>query len=387
MAGIINTALSPASTTGTTATNPASATTTYNSSNPNYSQSAWTAANTALKNNNPGQIQDLINANGWTSAEQAAQALGIAPSDVNGYMQAHNLNFSSGTGPNIAANPTAYDTTAASVWGNDVPGVQSNINANGWTNAQDAAKALGIDPNTVQQYVEKNGLQWAPAAPNPNVSIPVTNATASQVNLNAPGMTIAGEIGKYLDPNSETNQMLKTKALEAANGVGTLNSSMTDSAISNGIIANAQAMGAADQGVYANAAGQNANMGTQVSLANSQAANAAALQAAQIQSQQLMQQMSNENQVGLTNLQNQNKTLLQSSSVALNTYQSLLQQISQIQQNASLDPATRAAMIQSLINETASAMQDQSSITGLNIGANYNNLTASTGTTGAASIA
>ena len=380
MAGIINTALTQpsTSTTGTGLVN-------YNSSNPNYSASAWDAANTALKNNSPGQIQDLINANGWTSADQAAQALGINPSDVTGYMTQNNLNFSSGTPQ--AGNPTAYDSTAANVWGNDTAGVQSNIYANNWQNAQDASKALGIDPNTVQQYVDKNGLQWAPAAPNPNVSIPVTNATASQVDLNAPGMTVAGQIGKYLDPNSETNQMLKTKALEAANGVGTLNSSMTDSAISNGIIANAQAMAATDQGAYATGAGQNANMGTQVSLANSQAANAAALQAAQIQSQQLMQQMSNENQVGLTNLQNQNKTLLQSSSVALNTYQSLLQQISAIQQNASLDPATRAAMIQSLINETANAMQDQSSITGLNLGANYNNLTASTGTTGAASIA
>ncbi len=367
MAGIINSALTPP----TSATNP----------------QAWTDANLALQQNDPGKIQDLINANGWTDANTAAQALGIDPATVSSYMNANKLNFSSGSG--AAGSPSQYNTVAADVWGNNTGNVQSDINAYQYQNAQQAGKALGIDPAIVQQYVDANKLQWAPTQPaSPAATaIPVTNATAAQVDLNAPGMTIAGQIGKYLDPNSEVNQMLKTKALEAANSTGTLNSSMTDTAISNGIIANAQAMGQADQSAYATGAGQNANMSTQVNLANSQAANQAALEQAQIQSQQLMAQMGNENQVALTNLQDQNKTLLQSSSVALNTYQSLLQQISAIQQNASLDATTRAAMIQSLINETNNAMQGQSGILGLNLGANYNGLTASTGSTGATNIA
>ena len=251
---------------------------------------------------------------------------------------------------------------------------------------------------------QNNPLQWAPLAPATPGSnnIPVAqatpgSATASTVDLNAPQLTIAGDIGKYMDPNSQTNQMLRTKALEAANQTGTANSSMTDSAISNGIIANAQGMAQADQGIYSQGANTNANLLTstsnnnaqltnQTNIANMQASNQAALEQAQLQSQQLIAGMSNQNQVALTGLQNQNKTLLQGSSVALNSYQSLLQQIGAIQQNASLDPATRANMIQSLINETGNALQGQSSLIGLNIGSNYNGLTASTGSTGAANI-
>ena len=288
-------------------------------------------------------------------------------------------------------------------------------------------------------------------APAP-ITVPVTNAipgssqavngnaasaSATTEDLNAPQLTIAGNIGKYIDPNSSINQMLKTKALGAANGEGTLNSSMTDSAISNGIIANAQSMAQQDQGVYSTGAVQNANLLTntansnaglanqvsmananaanqsslqnaglsnQVNIANADAANRSALQNSQLQSQQDVQQMSNAsqqniaqmsnaNQLAMTNLNNSNKSTLQGSSAAVNIYQQAMNNISTIQNNTSMDQATKDLQVQNIISTTQAELNDQSAITGLNIGANFNGLgvvaanTTATDTTAAATAA
>ena len=195
------------------------------------------------------------------------------------------------------------------------------------------------------------------------IAPPVPQTAVTTENLQAPQMSIAGNIGNYLDPNSSTNQMLKTKALEAANGNGTLNSSMTDSAISNGIIANAQGMAQQDQGAYASGV-----------ATNTQAANQSAIQQSQLQSQQNVTQMNNANQIAMTNLNNSNKATLQGSSAAVNIYQQAMNNISTIQNNTSMDQATKDLQVQNIIATTQAALNDQSSIVGLNIGANFNGL-------------
>ncbi len=189
-------------------------------------------------------------------------------------------------------------------------------------------------------------------------------ATANAVDLSAPQMTISGNIGNYLDPNSSVNQLLATKAKQVANQSGTLNSSLTDSAISNGIIANAQAMAQNDQNAYASGAQTNAQLANQTSATNANNA-----------SSQLIANMNNDNQIQMTNLNNSNKTLLQESSAAANIYQTAIQQIASIQQNSSMDQATKDTQTANIISTTNAELADQASLSGLNVGSNFANLT------------
>ncbi len=189
-------------------------------------------------------------------------------------------------------------------------------------------------------------------------------ATANAVDISAPQMTIAGNIGNYLDPNSSVNQLLATKAKQVANQSGTLNSSLTDSAISNGIIANAQSMAQNDQNAYASGAQTNAQLANQTSATNANNA-----------SSQLIANMNNDNQIQMTNLNNSNKTLLQESSAAANIYQTAIQQISSIQQNSSMDQATKDTQTANIISTTNAELADQASLSGLNVGSNFANLT------------
>ena len=229
-------------------------------------------------------------------------------------------------------------------------------------------------------------------------SIPVTNAapasaTASTENLQAPQMTIAGNIGNYLDPNSTTNQMLKTKALEAANGNGTLNSSMTDSAISNGIIANAQSMAQQDQGVYATGAGNNASMLTNtansnaglsnaVNLANSGAANQSAIQQAQLQSAQTITGMNTASQQLMTNFNNANRTQIQGSAAGQQIADQYQNALAAINSNTATDQLTKNTQAQSALTTAQAAMNDQGAmlnIQSLGIASNFNNLSVAQG--------
>ena len=206
----------------------------------------------------------------------------------------------------------------------------------------------------------------------PTVSIP--QATASAVDLSDPKMSIAGNIGNYLDPNSSINQLLATKAKQVSNATGTLNSSMTDSAISNGIIANAQTMAQNDQNTYASGANSNAQLQNTVNTTNANNTSQATVASMNNASSQQITKMNNDNQVAMTKMNNDNKTILQSSTEAQTIYNQAIQQIGTIQNNANMDQATKDAQTANIINITNASLADQFAITGINVGANFANL-------------
>ena len=391
-------ASTPASTPASTTVTPASNT---GSTTSNTASSSTNAASTANTTATPTQAQiDAITNDYSSSLGRAPDASGAAYWEgqlASGAMTADQVQAAiagSSEGKSVATtNAAAAD---ASIIASDYQNyLGRGTDASGAAYWQQQITSGAMTPDQVATAIQNSpeGLAYAAS----KVKTPVTpvttptstqavagTGTASTVDLTAPQMTIAGNIGNYLDPNSSTNQLLATKAREAANATGTANSSMTDSAISNGIIANAQQMAQNDQSTYASGATTNANLLTTTSNDNASLSTNASIANANNASQQIIAQMNNANQLAMTNLNNANKTLLQSSSAATNIYQTAIQQIATIQANSTMNQATKDQQTSNIINTTNAALADQTAITNINVGANFAGLSVG-GTSGSTS--
>ena len=81
-------------------------------------------------------------------------------------------------------------------------------------------------------------------------------------------MTVQGQLGKVMDPNSPLMQQAKTQGLQFANDRGLLNSSMAQSAAQDSMYKAALPIAAADASMYGKSASENAANATQITGAN-----------------------------------------------------------------------------------------------------------------------
>jgi hypothetical protein len=98
------------------------------------------------------------------------------------------------------------------------------------------------------------------------------NATASTLNV-APDQTVAGQLSNDMNPNSALMQNATNTANQASNANGLLNSSIAESAADTAGYNAAIPIAEQDANTYNTDATTNANLGTNVSVDNANAAN------------------------------------------------------------------------------------------------------------------
>ena len=271
-----------------------------------------------------------------------------------------------------------------------------------------ATTTPGTSPSTAQ----------APGAPvtgyNPATA---TAATAPSTNYNpnafsvTPNQTVAGQIQNIIASGSPLMTQAQTNAMNTMNERGLINSSQAITAGQNAVLSAAEPIAAADAGTYATAATNTTQAQNAAAAANAAAANQAQLQtaagqtstsqfntgqtnaalsseaaasntvantAAQSASALAVQEAQNQGNLAnimangtineeITNLTDQNKTLLQTSSGAAQIYAQALTNLSAITQNADMSEAQKTEALNdgvAQLNDALNALNTIAQATG-----------------------
>lgn len=155
--------------------------------------------------------------------------------------------------------------------------------------------ATTTDPNMLSSwydsYTKANATQGTQAnlpAPAPTPAAAVTNATATDWTPDT-NSTVQGQLSGILKTGSPLLDRAETKAAQAANSRGLLNSTMAITAGQSALYDAALPIAQQDASTFADAGKTNAQQRTQVGLANASAANSSAQQAAGFQQQSNLQ--------------------------------------------------------------------------------------------------
>jgi transposase-like protein len=148
-----------------------------------------------------------------------------------------------------------------------------------------------------------NTTQQTPVQPSPTASTYTPTQLGDPTKWNVtPQQTAAGLINQYTDPNSPIIQAAMTRAKEAQNANGTLNSSMAETAGQLAAYQAAIPLAQQDAGTYAKAAGYNADEANQFAVQNAGFTNAAGQFNANAQNTLAGQQLSADTQKFVSNL-------------------------------------------------------------------------------------
>jgi hypothetical protein len=250
-------------------------------------------------------------------------------------------------------------------------------------------------------------------APKPPVAptASVAGYTAAQLGnptaWNVTGeQTVAGQLGKILDPNSPIIQQARTQGLELANERGLLNSSIGETAAMDSAYRAAVPIATSDASTYAKAAGYNADeqnqfavhnvdakndasranlsAQTQVAIANLQAQTQTNLAYLDNQTKTNLANLSNDNQIKLANIEAQYHTVMQANASAQNLYSQITQNIATISASKDLDGAAKQAAVDNQLQLLKNGMQINGAISNLNLGDLLNFAPSSAGTQGIA---
>ena len=239
-----------------------------------------------------------------------------------------------------------------------------------------------------------------------------TSATATGYNPNAYAVTndqtVQGQLKKVVAEDSPLMQQATTRANQEMNRRGLLSSSLAVGAGQDAVIAQALPIATSDAATYEragtntvnaqnaalnfgaaaqNQASQtNAQLGTNVNLANAEGMNAANREAATAGNQLKLANLDtqtkawlasldtntrlavtnldNATKISLGQMDNQYKQLLQTNSDAASMFNQVTQAIAQISQNASMSPEAKDAAIASQLNNLNEALKQQAYVTG-----------------------
>lgn len=190
--------------------------------------------------------------------------------------------------------------------------------------------------------------------------------------------TVAGQLDKITAADSKLMQQAETRANQAAQSKGLLNSSLAVEAGQNAVIQQALPIAQQDASTYFNAntntvnaenaakfqnmqaenaaRSQNAAQATNVSQTNAQAVNTASGFGADAANRLQLANVDNAVKVQLATMDNQYRQLLQSSQASAQMFQQVVKNIADISQNATLSRAAKDAAITTQLNNLHEAM-------------------------------
>jgi hypothetical protein len=180
------------------------------------------------------------------------------------------------------------------------------------------------------------------------------NPTAAQAPTNVWAVdpakqTTGGQLGEILKTDNPLMQTAATQAKQAANDKGLINSTMAVQAGQQAMINSATPIAQSNAGTYAT----NAQF-------NTQQQNAMGQFNTQEQNKLLQTSLDLNNRTELANIEANYKNLMQTNASAYQTWQQSLKNISDIQQNADMDAATK----QAAINEQTSLLKNSFNMLG-----------------------
>lgn len=205
-----------------------------------------------------------------------------------------------------------------------------------------------------------------------------TDATATQWKVNDK-QTVAGQIKGIVGADSPLMQQAATAAKQQANARGLLNSSMAVGAGQDALYRAALPIAQQDASTYGAAAKYNADAANSMSTFNAGARNQAsfqafdaafktAYQAADLAGQKQLETLRGDIQKSLAEVEAKYKTQMQTSASMADTYNGLVQSITNIMGNPDMDAAAKQAAINNVTQLYNSALQSQKAITGLDLG-------------------
>jgi hypothetical protein len=211
-----------------------------------------------------------------------------------------------------------------------------------------------------------------------NITTPVNQGTTyAPTNITAPtswdvsgNQTVAGNMNQLTSDNSPYIQLARTHALEGQNARGILNSSMTQTASDAAAYQAALPIAQADASTYAKAAGYNADQVNQDNIKNADASNTAKQYASTVANNINMSNVDEANKAQLQTLASQNQTLIATNNNAASLFNQTMGAINNIQNNATMDAATKAKAI----NTYYALLKNQLAVLGQTQGLNLSSL-------------
>lgn len=277
-----------------------------------------------------------------------------------------------------------HDKIASSAQGDDTS-AQSSLSGGGslasnWTapglNTADVGRADRWDSAT---------NQWVPKTTSAlNAQAPVTSSnTAAQLgdptkwNV-TPEQTVEGRVNGIIDKDSPIIQAARTRAGQASNARGLLNSSMGVEAGESAAYDAALPIASVDAQTSAKAAGYNADASNQFAVKNVDAQNTlngqklaadtqrytASLDA---QTRTALANLDSSTKLQLTQLDGQNKQLLQTNSSAANMFSTYMNSIASISQSTNMDQAAKDTATQNAIKNLNQGLQVMQEVSGADI--------------------
>lgn len=262
------------------------------------------------------------------------------------------------------------------------------------------APAAGTTPGIINSIATPQ----APAPFTPNTATP---KDATSVGYTPEGFTVdnkqtvQGQVDDIIRKDSPLMQQAATRARQTSNARGMINSSMAVGAGQEAVISAALPIAQQDASTYSaahtntqnaknaalnfDAAGKNqasqtnAQLGTNVSLANAESANKALEQAFQAQANYglagldtntkiALANLDTNTKVQLTQMENQNRQFLQANQDAASMFNQVATAIANISQNQNLDQDAKDDAIATQLNSLNEGLRLQGDIAGLDLG-------------------
>lgn len=283
-----------------------------------------------------------------------------------------------------------------------------NLNQDQITQALSIGRNGQQDPSKVSAFVADagNGYKWdeqgglIKAAQTPTPPPRTAQAYTAPMLGNptpwnvTPEQTVEGRIQSIINPNNPIIAQARTRANEAMNQRGLMNSGMAISAAEDAAYTAAIPIATTDAGTYSKAAGWNADQSNQFALKNadlaSQAgqANLAAntqLQNTQIgadtqmatarlnaDTQKTLQTLDTASRERITQFQATNNTLLQSNQQAAQAFNQAVVTASNINMSTTMDANTKTQAVASIWRDLQSQLKVLGAVAGLNLTAELN---------------
>jgi hypothetical protein len=324
-------------------------------------------ANATMKRNmfdgaDPGAVQAQevgVNApaGGIIAGAQTPPATTVAP-PPSGIIAQAQMPTVAPTASTPAAAPHDYSTDLSHLYQSDLSRTPDAAGMAYWQDRMNQGTTAGqVDQeikNSDEYKAAHPGTTTTPAAP--ATAAPSLLGTPTQWSVNK-DQTVAGQMQNLIDPNSPYyQQWAHAGAADAAARGFTGNSSIRDTAILDSVMRGATPIATSDAGTHAKAAGYNADMSNQFSVANQNSSNqlAVANLSAGTQryvadqsaaTQKAVQQMSTQSQQTISQAHDANTLLIQNNQAAAQAYTNYVSAVASIDQQPGMDEAAKRSAI------------------------------------------
>ena len=306
------------------------------------------------------------------SAQQPAKAAPAAPSPATGIIGAARAPTIRQTLDSLQWTPETERDSAGKLW--------NAAQVNGW-NSADIGKEVGWDAQTVDALFGKYGYGKTPGTLSPGQPLPsgasqLGNPTTWDVDKD---QTVEGRIAGIVgDRNNPLQVIARNNAMDQANARGLVNSAMAASAGEKAAFDSALPIAQADAATYAKAASYNADMRNQFAKSNVDSDNQFRLQDKQIgaekdialinrETQRQMATLNADLQKDADKIATDNKVLLETNQQASGIMNQAVSAVSEIQNNANMDGATKTQAIASIWRDVQTQLRVIGGVAGLDL--------------------